>query len=213
MENSNFDETEGVEESRALRLELEVDQENLVNLLKALTEAGVDFKLKKVEEVQEPREQQPQPYVYIPTPFWSTPYVAPYQFYTIPNSEWPNGPSSVTVGEGSTTGGTTTDKVTIAPEGVRVPWSYTCGDIGGQSPEDVELSLLKFQTFSEDLLYGIGLPTDEAEEIALRLRDAKELQGTGLSAKEEEDLIVSRAKRRNKGWKQNKSEKRAKKVA
>jgi hypothetical protein len=65
MENSTSETDVNVEEVPELSVELEVDQENLVKLLRALTEAGVDFRLKKVAE----KSSVSAPPVFVPSVF------------------------------------------------------------------------------------------------------------------------------------------------
>jgi len=139
MENSISDSE--VKEAPELVVELEVDQENLVKMLKALTEAGVEFKLKLVEEKDEtpapppavtftpafidpnmrwyqPPQMQQYPY---PQPYTVGPIVSPY---TSPGTAVPQ-PSvpPITISKADLSGPITSSTVVGYPPGTQI--SYT----------------------------------------------------------------------------------------
>lgn len=82
MENSTLSEEKQATED--LVVTLEVDQENLVKMLKVLTDAGVSFKLKNIGAKQEPPVYVPTFYLYPPA---STP-IYPYPTTTAPMVTW-----------------------------------------------------------------------------------------------------------------------------
>lgn len=169
MNSTSETEVTEKEEPTKYTVELELTQENVVKLLQALADNRLEFRLKRISEVEPP--------AYVPSAWWTKPLLQYKFFNPTQPSPWSADPSGTHI-TWTWNGENTGIRFSEGSAGVHATDSSTTSS-GSISDLADALKPDPDGYFSEDELYDTHLRSDEINMIVAEIRAARRKAASG----------------------------------